>query len=76
MTRKNKKQIKKYIKHFQDWNKFLQELHEAVQQQLTESHVQYFSDLSEAEKELFMERATKAIEGGEAIKKLVVFPVK
>lgn len=42
----------------------MRELHDAIQQQLTESHVQYFSDLSEAEKELFMQRATKALEGG------------
>lgn len=42
----------------------MHELHDAIQQQLTESHVQYFTDLSEAEKELFMQRATKAIEGG------------
>ncbi|XP_053375032.1 uncharacterized protein LOC123533928 isoform X2 [Mercenaria mercenaria] len=47
-----------------EWKAFLHELHDAIQQQLTESHVQYFSDLSEAEKELFMQRATKAIEGG------------
>ncbi|KAK3083788.1 hypothetical protein FSP39_003216 [Pinctada imbricata] len=49
-----------------EWNVFLRELHDAIQQQLTESHVQYFSDLSEAEKELFMQRATKALEGGSA----------
>ena len=40
------------------------ELFDAVQQQLTESHVKYFSDLSEAEKELFMERAVRAIQHG------------
>ncbi|XP_060558814.1 uncharacterized protein LOC132719086 [Ruditapes philippinarum] len=47
-----------------EWKAFLKELHDAIQQQLTESHVQYFTDLSEAEKELFMQRATKAIDGG------------
>ncbi|XP_069136480.1 uncharacterized protein [Argopecten irradians] len=55
---------KQGISDSKEWNTFLGELHEAIQQQLTESHVQYFTDLSEAEKELFMERATAAIEGG------------
>ncbi|XP_067670758.1 uncharacterized protein [Haliotis asinina] len=55
---------KEDITKSKEWNAFLHELHDAIQQQLTESHVQYFTDLSEAEKELFMERATKAIEGG------------
>ena len=50
----------------------MKELHDAIQQQLTESHVQYFTDLSEAEKELFMQRATKAIEGGMLKKTLVM----
>lgn len=53
-----------YLFTLKDWNVFVRELHDAIQQQLTESHVQYFSDLSEAEKELFMQRATKALEGG------------
>lgn len=55
---------KQGINDSKDWNVFVRELHDAIQQQLTESHVQYFSDLSEAEKELFMQRATKALEGG------------
>ena len=52
------------ILYFKEWDNFLKELHDAIQQQLTQSHVQYFSDLSEPEKELFMERATVAIKGG------------
>ncbi|XP_005096813.2 uncharacterized protein LOC101844992 [Aplysia californica] len=52
------------ITNSKEWNSFVSELHEAIQQQLTESHVQYFTDLSEPEKELFMQRATKALEGG------------
>ncbi|KAL4224027.1 hypothetical protein ACF0H5_017484 [Mactra antiquata] len=55
---------KENISDAPEWKSFLHELHDAIQQQLTESHVQYFSDLSEAEKELFMQRATKAIQGG------------
>ncbi|XP_048751885.1 uncharacterized protein LOC125663636 isoform X2 [Ostrea edulis] len=62
---------KQNIGDSKDWNVFLRELHDAVQQQLTESHVQYFSDLSEPEKELFMQRATKALEGGTSYNNLM-----
>ncbi|KAK3591534.1 hypothetical protein CHS0354_031646 [Potamilus streckersoni] len=61
---------KEGINSTKEWNAFLHELHDAIQQQLTESHVQYFSDLSEAEKELFIQRATKAIDGGTAYSSL------
>ncbi|VDI26236.1 Hypothetical predicted protein [Mytilus galloprovincialis] len=57
-------QCKQHITDSKEWDGFLKELHDAIQQQLTQSHVQYFSDLSEPEKELFMERATQAIKGG------------
>ncbi|KAK7499097.1 hypothetical protein BaRGS_00009644 [Batillaria attramentaria] len=56
------------ITQTKEWNAFLHELNDAIQQQLTQSHVQYFTDLSDAEKELFMQRATKAIEGGAAFR--------
>ncbi|XP_078339182.1 uncharacterized protein LOC111132265 isoform X4 [Crassostrea virginica] len=62
---------KQSVNDSKDWNVFLRELHDAIQQQLTESHVQYFSDLSEAEKELFMQRATKALEGGTSYNNLM-----
>ncbi|KAH9524500.1 hypothetical protein Btru_027035 [Bulinus truncatus] len=61
---------KEEITKSKEWNSFVHELHEAVQQQLTESHVQYFTDLSEAEKALFMQRATKALEGSSSSKNL------
>ncbi|CAG5120922.1 unnamed protein product [Candidula unifasciata] len=54
-----------------EWNSYVHELHEAIQQQLAESHVQYFTDLSEAEKELFMQRAAKALEKGSSSKYLL-----
>ncbi|XP_074640694.1 uncharacterized protein LOC141898601 isoform X2 [Tubulanus polymorphus] len=53
-----------------DWNAFVGELHDTIQQQLTESHVHQFTDLSESEKELFMERAAKALHGGSAFNML------
>ncbi|XP_078599410.1 uncharacterized protein LOC144874756 isoform X2 [Branchiostoma floridae x Branchiostoma japonicum] len=55
---------KHHVTETSEWKGFTVELFDAVQQQLTESHVKYFSDLSEAEKELFMERAVRAIQHG------------
>ncbi|XP_013383272.1 uncharacterized protein LOC106153737 [Lingula anatina] len=57
---------KERISSSQDWKAFVAELHEVIQQQLTESHVQQFTDLSDAEKTLFMERAAMALQGGQA----------
>ena len=42
-------------------------MHDTIQQQLGQSHVKQFTDLSESEKQLFMERAAKALENGEYI---------
>jgi len=52
------------ILYLQDWDLFVEELYDAVQQQLKESHVQAFTDLTAPERQLFMERAAKAIHGG------------
>ncbi|MGH0190044.1 UNVERIFIED_CONTAM: hypothetical protein FKN15_041479, partial [Acipenser sinensis] len=54
------------------WKGFTAELFDAVQQQLVESHVNFFTDLSEAEKTLFLERAAKAIRRGNAYKEVVL----
>ncbi|KAL8614022.1 hypothetical protein ACOMHN_023257 [Nucella lapillus] len=61
---------KEDITKSKEWNGFVHELNDAIQQQLTQNHVQYFTDLSDAEKELFMQRATKAIEGGAAFQSM------
>ncbi|KAK1147996.1 hypothetical protein AOXY_G35382 [Acipenser oxyrinchus oxyrinchus] len=63
---------KKNIEHSQQWKGFTAELFDAVQQQLVESHVNFFTDLSEAEKTLFLERAAKAIRRGNAYKEVVL----
>ncbi|XP_022103716.1 uncharacterized protein LOC110986276 [Acanthaster planci] len=49
-----------------EWKILTQELNQAVQQQLNESHVSKFTDLSDPEKQLFLERAAKAIQEGDA----------
>ncbi|KAK6473395.1 hypothetical protein HHUSO_G26801 [Huso huso] len=63
---------RKNIEHSQQWKGFTAELFDAVQQQLVESHVNFFTDLSEAEKTLFLERAAKAIHSGNAYKEVVL----
>uniref|UniRef100_A0A1I8I062 Rab-GAP TBC domain-containing protein n=1 Tax=Macrostomum lignano TaxID=282301 RepID=A0A1I8I062_9PLAT len=53
-----------------EWNGFLGELQDAIQQQLVESHVQQFTDLSEAEKILFEEKGLRMLSGGETHQQL------
>ncbi|XP_038056407.1 uncharacterized protein LOC119728290 [Patiria miniata] len=48
-----------------EWKVLTEELNQAIQQQLTESHVSKFTDLSDPEKQLFLERAAKAIKEGD-----------
>ncbi|XP_077995375.1 uncharacterized protein LOC144448905 isoform X2 [Glandiceps talaboti] len=55
-----------------EWGALTRELFDAIQQQLTESKVTYFTDLSEAEKTLFMQRAAKAIQHGKSFTNLQV----
>ena len=47
------------------------ELFDAVQQQLTESHVSYFSDLTDSEKIMFLDRAAKLVRDGSSYQNLV-----
>ncbi|XP_072047910.1 uncharacterized protein [Amphiura filiformis] len=51
-----------------EWSTVTRELHAAIEQELTESHVAQFTDLSEAEKRLLMNRAANAIQHGDAYK--------
>jgi hypothetical protein len=48
----------------QEWDSFVHELYEAVDQQLKESHVASFSELTEAQRLMFIQRARQAIGGG------------
>ena len=48
----------------QEWKGFIENLSDAVQQQLTESHIQTFTDLTDAERTLFIDKAAKQIHGG------------
>jgi hypothetical protein len=52
---------KEDLSNTDEWKDLLSELFEAVQQQLTENHVSYFSDLTDSEKILFLDRASKLV---------------
>ena len=54
-----------------EWNDLTSELFDAVQQQLTESHVSYFSDLTDSEKIMFLDRAGKLVRDSSSYQKLV-----
>ena len=54
-----------------EWNDLTSELFDAVQQQLTESQVSYFSDLTDSEKIMFLDRAAKLVRDGSSYQKLV-----
>ncbi|XP_069470036.1 uncharacterized protein [Ambystoma mexicanum] len=53
------------IESIQEWKEFTMKLFDAVQQQMNENHVDFFSDLSETEKAFVLERAARAIRGGD-----------
>ncbi|XP_044286343.1 uncharacterized protein LOC123023568 [Varanus komodoensis] len=55
-----------------DWGRFTESLFEAVQQQLWESHVHTFPDLSETEKGFVLQKAVRAIQGGDSYKNLIL----
>ena len=46
----------------EEWRGVTGDLFDAIQQQLAQSHVAYFTDLTDAEKSLFMDRAAKSIQ--------------
>lgn len=57
--------ILKFLHSAQEWNGFLGELQDTIQQQLAESHVQEFADLSDAERLLFLDKGVRALNGSE-----------
>ncbi|XP_063300396.1 uncharacterized protein LOC134589222 [Pelobates fuscus] len=58
------------IQNLQEWKDFVAKLHDAVQQQMNESSVNMFTDLSESEKVFVLEKASKALNAGEVYNKL------
>ncbi|XP_072446257.1 uncharacterized protein [Chiloscyllium punctatum] len=57
---------KEQVRLSEGWQEFSQELFDVVLQQLAESHVASFTDLSTSEKTLFVERAARTVNGGSA----------
>ncbi|KYO33787.1 uncharacterized protein LOC102563695 isoform X2 [Alligator mississippiensis] len=62
---------RRHIESSQEWKDFTIRLFDAVQQQMTESHVNVFTDLLEAEKAFVLQRAAKAIQRGDLYKAMI-----
>ncbi|GCC39967.1 hypothetical protein chiPu_0023743 [Chiloscyllium punctatum] len=58
---------KEQVRLSEGWQEFSQELFDVVLQQLAESHVASFTDLSTSEKTLFVERAARTVNGGKIV---------
>ncbi|XP_030848136.1 uncharacterized protein LOC100888055 [Strongylocentrotus purpuratus] len=56
---------KSELSHSQEWQDLREELESAIEQQLTESHVDQFANLSIAERKMFLERALRAVKNGD-----------
>ena len=54
-----------------EWKALTSELYDAVKQQLMESHVSYFTELTDSEKILFLDRAAKLVQDGSAHRNFV-----
>ncbi|XP_060114954.1 uncharacterized protein LOC132586839 [Heteronotia binoei] len=62
---------RKTVEKSQEWQDFTKGLLDSIQQQMRESHVNTFMDLSEAEKAFVLQKATKAVQGGDSYKTLM-----
>ncbi|XP_048375569.1 uncharacterized protein LOC125446089 isoform X3 [Sphaerodactylus townsendi] len=63
--------VRNSIENSQEWQNFTKGLFDAIQQQMRDSHVNAFLDLSEAEKAFVLQKATKAIQGGDPYQALM-----
>ncbi|OCT91141.1 uncharacterized protein LOC108709187 [Xenopus laevis] len=61
---------KSQIQNLQIWKEFSSKLHDAVQQQMNESNIKQFTDLSESEKIFVLEKAAKALHAGDIYNKV------
>ncbi|KAM9320334.1 uncharacterized protein PAF06_004844 [Gastrophryne carolinensis] len=58
------------IQNLQEWKEFIDELYDGVQQQMNESNIKFFNDLSESEKIFILEKGAKALHSGAIYNKL------
>ncbi|XP_056415174.1 uncharacterized protein LOC130356971 [Hyla sarda] len=69
-SKRSNTELQNFLAHKQEWEEFTGELYDAVQQQMTESNVNFFNDLSETEKIFVLEKAAKALKSGAVYKEL------
>ena len=58
---------------WKEWNELTREIYDAVDQHLAQNHIQYFTDLSDAEKTLLLERAARSIASSDGGKEGFLF---
>lgn len=58
-------EVKDDISKTNEWNELTRDIYDAVDQHLAQNHIQYFTDLSDAEKTLLLERAARSISGSD-----------
>jgi hypothetical protein len=54
-------EVKEYAIKTNEWNDLTRQIYEAVDQHLSQSHIAFFSELSDAEKTLLLERAARSL---------------
>ncbi|XP_051891409.1 uncharacterized protein LOC127581248 [Pristis pectinata] len=64
-------EVREQVQLGEGWQEYCKELFDVVLQQLAEGHIDFFTDLSASEKTLFVDRAAKAINGGNVYRALV-----
>lgn len=52
--------------NLKEWNDLTKQIYDAVEQHLSQNHVAYFTDLSDAEKSLLLERAARSLSSGDS----------
>ena len=54
-------EVKEYAIKTNEWNDLTRSIYEAIDQHMSQNHVAYFSELTEAEKSLLLERAARSL---------------
>lgn len=55
-----------------EWTDLTKQIYEAVEQHLSQNHVPYFTDLSNAEKSLLLERAARSLTSSDNGNKIII----
>lgn len=62
-----------FVRCHKEWHNLTTNIYDAVDQHLAQNHVQYFTDLSDAEKSLVLERAARSLRGTSNTARKILF---